>query len=672
MKKLIIFIMMMISLIFSACGVNNLEESSAELIYAEQEQKQSLSQQEIVPTGIVLETTEMNNFIRYSNAFAQDNSFVYFDDSINIYTIDKDTGIIERIPISSLNNYKSLYYSAIITEGTVFSHTGGIWKTEAPEKGWRICSRISHEDTNTFTYSNGPVLPYKEYIYYLYSPSDAEDECSMILRGSIRDLQVIDQTISINSVPYSYIELKNADIVFQEDGLKSFGIYSNYLVAITDNADIWVIDIKNGKSNQIIRGNDICRISSSKYFAVDGEYIYYTNDNEERFERIRFDGTGRETILDGMSGARRDLFNCADGYLYHIDRVDENDEYHLFRTNLTNSTDRIVLATGDSEGVSPASRPQLYIIDDWVYYQTATSGYWRSKMDGSDAELITYAATTEDNDEWNPEMVKVKSIAVGYEHTVALKSDGTVVATGANQNGECNVSEWENIISVYASEGRTIGLRADGSVCVAGSLYTNESLSQLSNTIEIDVGVGIIVGIKADGQAIAAGTNSTGATKVSDWNDMVGISTSRSHTVGVKSDGTVLATGDNQFGQCDVFEWTDIVDVATSGNQAVGLKSDGTVITTLKDEKGNEVKIDWTDIVSIEIYGEDILGVKKNGTIVTIGNQDFSDWTNMVDVSCCSSHNIGLKSDGTLIAKGSELYDMCDVSSWDDIKVPIG
>ena len=44
----------------------------------------------------------------------------------------------------------------------------------------------------------------------------------------------------------------------------------------------------------------------------------------------------------------------------------------------------------------------------------------------------------------------------------------------------------------------------------------------------------------------------------------------------------------------------------------------------------------------------------------------------MVDVSCCSSHNIGLKSDGTLIAKGSELYDMCDVSSWDDIKVPIG
>ena len=39
MKKLIIFIMMMISLIFSACGVNNLEESSAELIYAEQEQK---------------------------------------------------------------------------------------------------------------------------------------------------------------------------------------------------------------------------------------------------------------------------------------------------------------------------------------------------------------------------------------------------------------------------------------------------------------------------------------------------------------------------------------------------------------------------------------------------------------------------------------------------------
>ena len=112
-------------------------------------------------------------------------------------------------------------------------------------------------------------------------------------------------------------------------------------------------------------------------------------------------------------------------------------------------------------------------------------------------------------------MVKGKSIATGYEYTVALKSDDTVVATEVNENGECNVSEWENISSVYASEGRTIGFKADGSVCVAGSLYTNESLSKLSNTIDMDVDFGVIFGIKADGQAVAVGTSSTDATNVS-------------------------------------------------------------------------------------------------------------------------------------------------------------
>ncbi len=98
-----------------------------------------------------------------------------------------------------------------------------------------------------------------------------------------------------------------------------------------------------------------------------------------------------------MSGAWRDLFNCADGYLYHIDRVDETDEYHLFRTDLTDPTERIILLTGDSEGVSQVSELQLYIINGWVYYQSVASGDWRSKIDGSGAQLITYAATDENS-----------------------------------------------------------------------------------------------------------------------------------------------------------------------------------------------------------------------------------------------------------------------------------
>ena len=35
------------------------------------------------------------------------------------------------------------------------------------------------------------------------------------------------------------------------------------------------------------------------------------------------------------------------------------------------------------------------------------------------------------------------AIAAGYTHTVGLRADGTVVAVGYNDYGQCNVSSWD-------------------------------------------------------------------------------------------------------------------------------------------------------------------------------------------------------------------------------------
>lgn len=37
------------------------------------------------------------------------------------------------------------------------------------------------------------------------------------------------------------------------------------------------------------------------------------------------------------------------------------------------------------------------------------------------------------------------SVSAGSDHTVGLKSDGTVVATGLSFDGQCNVSTWKDI-----------------------------------------------------------------------------------------------------------------------------------------------------------------------------------------------------------------------------------
>ncbi|MCX5991283.1 MAG: PKD domain-containing protein [Chloroflexi bacterium] len=59
-------------------------------------------------------------------------------------------------------------------------------------------------------------------------------------------------------------------------------------------------------------------------------------------------------------------------------------------------------------------------------------------------------------------------VAAGYNHTVGLKSDGTVVAVGYNQFGQCNVGSWSGIQQVAAGYDYTVGLKSDGTVVAAG------------------------------------------------------------------------------------------------------------------------------------------------------------------------------------------------------------
>ena len=61
------------------------------------------------------------------------------------------------------------------------------------------------------------------------------------------------------------------------------------------------------------------------------------------------------------------------------------------------------------------------------------------------------------------------TIAADENHTVGLKSDGTVVAVGKNNNGQCDVSEWTDIVAISAGASHTIGLKSDGTVVAVGS-----------------------------------------------------------------------------------------------------------------------------------------------------------------------------------------------------------
>lgn len=279
-----------------------------------------------------------------------------------------------------------------------------------------------------------------------------------------------------------------------------------------------------------------------------------------------------------------------------------------------------------------------------------------------------------------------EAISAGRTHTVALKSDGTVVVSGNGWYGECDVSTWTDIVAVCAGSGHTVGLKSDGTVVATGSNGRGQcNVSGWTDIMAISAGGwytagvkslgGHTVGLKSDGTVVATGSNGEGQCNVGKWVDIVAISAGGWHTVGLKSDGTVVAAGSNGQGQCDVSEWTDIVAISAGEMHTVGLKSDGTVVATGWNLDNQCNVSEWTDIVAVSAGRWHTVGLKSDGTVVTAGSNgqgqcDVSGWTDMVAVSASDWHTVGLKSDGTIVAVGDDKFGKCNVGGWTEIKLP--
>ena len=165
------------------------------------------------------------------------------------------------------------------------------------------------------------------------------------------------------------------------------------------------------------------------------------------------------------------------------------------------------------------------------------------------------------------------------EHIVGLCSDGSVLATGTNRFGECDVSKWSSIVDISAGYTHTVGLRSNGTV-------------------------------------VAVGDNAYGQCDTSDWTDIVDVAAARYSTYGLKSNGKIVATGliTNGEGPLKItpaknIDWQDIVAI-TADNETgaardyvIGLKRDGSIITNRTDLKVYITKKEvasFSDVISFD------------------------------------------------------------------------
>ena len=248
-------------------------------------------------------------------------------------------------------------------------------------------------------------------------------------------------------------------------------------------------------------------------------------------------------------------------------------------------------------------------------------------------------------------------LASGALTSISLKSDGTVYANSGMDKArylQTEASRWTDIIAVTSGTGFCAGLKADGTVVVAGdNTFEVKKAETWSKIVAISAGDYSIVGLKEDGTVVAAGSNTDGRCDVSDWKGIIAVSAGGGHTVGLKSDGTVIATtykGGIQYykKQCDVQQWRDITAIAAAGNHTIGLKKDGTVVAAGDNSYGACNVKDWTGIVAIASGNIETLGLKPDGTVVsTSANTTWKDkWKGIVAIG--QGGECGLRLDGSI------------------------
>lgn len=287
-------------------------------------------------------------------------------------------------------------------------------------------------------------------------------------------------------------------------------------------------------------------------------------------------------------------------------------------------------------------------------------------------------------------------LGAGVRNSLAIMKDGSVVAVGGNNEGQCEVGEWKNIVSIDAYGCFSVGLTATGEVKLAG-IYDGKDVDISTWTSVVDVAVGerFVVGLKEDGTVIADGHNGNQQLAVSEWKDVISIDAGWSFTVALTADKQLLYAGTDN-GQREAFlkdkdEWIDVVNIAASGGgsghkargngHTVGLKEDGTVIAIGDNSYGQCDVSDWRDIVKIVAGDWYTVGLKEDGTIVitgenTSGNRYIDEEViqnckNIVDIAAGFGHTLCLCDDGTVVAFGFDDDNKCSATlEWENLMVP--
>ncbi|MEK6676892.1 MAG: tail fiber domain-containing protein [Planctomycetota bacterium] len=240
------------------------------------------------------------------------------------------------------------------------------------------------------------------------------------------------------------------------------------------------------------------------------------------------------------------------------------------------------------------------------------------------------------------------AIAAGINHSVAIRSDGTLTAWGSNDYGQTDVPSG-TFTRIAAGGFHSVAIRSDGTLVEWGSNDHGQTDVPSGTFISIAAGVYHSLAIRSDSTLVGWGENSFGQTDVPNGT-FVAVGAGYDYSLAIRSDGTLAGWGWNVYGQSSVPSGT-FSEIAAGSYHGQAIRSDGS-LTAWGNSASGQTNVPSGSYLAMAAGGEHGLAIRGDGSLVGWGRNDFGQIDapagNFSVVTAGAFHSLALRSDQAL------------------------